>query len=439
MTSAGTSTAGSTTAAGTTAGGGNAELTQRWQHAMMDNYGTPRIPLVRGAGARVWDADGKEYLDFVGGIAVNALGTAHPAVVEAVTRQIGQLGHISNLFLAEPTVRLAERLIEISGRDAQARGAQVFFCNSGAEANEAALKISRLTGRTHVVSLQGAFHGRTMGALALTAQPAKQEPFRPLAPGVTHVPFGDIEALRAAVTTDTAAVFLEPIQGENGAIPLPEGYLVAAREITRATGTLLILDEVQTGIGRTGHWFAHQAYEGVEPDVITLAKGLGGGLPIGAVVAYGEAAHLLRPGQHGTTFGGNPVVAAAALAVLDTIESEGLLDHVRKVGDRLRTGIEAIGDPLVAQVRGAGLLLGIVLNEPVSVRIQAAAQEAGFLVNAAVPDAVRLVPPLVLTEQEADRLLAALPGILHSVRADGGADGGAGGRGDTAPDAKPRA
>ncbi|MCX5209266.1 acetylornithine transaminase [Kitasatospora sp. NBC_00240] len=389
---------------------GNEQLTGRWQHALMNNYGTPRIPLVRGEGARLWDADGKQYTDFIGGIAVNALGTAHPAIVAAVTEQISSLGHISNLFLAEPTVKLAERLIELSGRDGR-----VFFSNSGAEANEAAFKISRLTGRTHLVSLQGAFHGRTMGALALTAQPAKQDPFRPLPGDVTHVPFGDVEALRAAVTTDTAAVFLEPIQGENGAIPLPDGYLRAAREITRATGTLLILDEIQTGIGRAGHWFAHQAFEGVEPDVVTLAKGLGGGLPIGATLAFGPAADLLQPGNHGTTFGGNPVVCAAALAVLDTIESEGLLEHVRKLGDRLRTGIEAIGDPLVSHVRGAGLLLGIVLTEPVAAKIQAAAQEAGFLVNAAVPDAVRLAPPLVLTEQDADAFLAALPAILRSV------------------------
>ncbi|PBC76399.1 acetylornithine aminotransferase [Streptomyces sp. TLI_235] len=389
----------------------NTDLTQRWQHALMDNYGTPRIPLVRGEGAKVWDADGREYLDLVGGIAVNALGSAHPAVVEAVTRQIGTLGHVSNLFMAEPTVKLAEKLLELFGRPGR-----VFFCNSGAEANEAAFKISRLTGRTHLVSLQGAFHGRTMGALALTAQPAKQEPFKPLPGDVSHVPFGDIEALRAAVTTETAAVFLEPIQGENGAIPLPEGYLRAAREITRAAGTLLVLDEIQTGVGRTGHWFAHQAYEGVEPDIVTLAKGLGGGLPIGAAVAFGPTADLLHPGQHGTTFGGNPVVAAAGLAVLETIAAEGLLEHVRKIGDKLRHGIEAIGDPLVSHVRGAGLLLGIVLTEPVSARVQAAAQRAGFLVNAAVPDAVRLVPPLVLTEQEADSFLAALPGILRSVR-----------------------
>ncbi|MFF2044874.1 acetylornithine transaminase [Kitasatospora sp. NPDC058170] len=395
----------------------NEQLTDRWQHAFTDNYGTPRIPLVRGEGAKLWDADGKEYTDLLGGIAVNALGTAHPAVVEAVGRQIATLGHISNLFMAEPTITLAERLLTLSGRDGR-----VFFCNSGAEANEAAFKISRRTGRTHVVALEGAFHGRTMGALALTGQPAKQAPFLPLPGDVTHVPFGDIEALRAAVTTETAAVFLEPVQGENGAVPLPDGYLRAAREITRATGTLLVLDEIQTGVGRTGHWFAHQAEEGVDPDVVTLAKALGGGLPIGAVLAFGDAAELLTPGQHGTTFGGNPVVAAAALAVLDTIESEGLLEHVRKTGERLRHGIEAIGDPLVSHVRGAGLLLGIVLTEPVSARIQAAAQQAGFLVNAAVPDAVRLAPPLVLTEQEADAFLAALPGILRSVRENAPAD-----------------
>ncbi|MEV7185137.1 acetylornithine transaminase [Kitasatospora sp. NPDC093102] len=396
----------------------NEQLTERWQHSFTDNYGTPRIPLVRGEGSKLWDADGKEYTDLLGGIAVNALGTAHPAVVEAVSRQIATLGHVSNLFMAEPTIALAERLLELDGRP----GGRVFFCNSGAEANEAAFKISRRTGRTHLVALQGAFHGRTMGALALTGQPAKQDPFRPLPGDVTHVPFGDVEALRAAVTTETAAVFLEPVQGENGAVPLPEGYLKAAREITRATGTLLVLDEIQTGVGRTGHWYAHQAYEGVEPDVVTLAKALGGGLPMGAVLAFGPAAELLTPGQHGTTFGGNPVAAAAGLAVLDTIASEGLLEHVRKLGERLRHGVEALGDPLVSHVRGAGLLLGIVLTEPVSAKVQAAAQEAGYLVNAAVPDAVRLAPPLVLTEQEADAFLAALPGILRAVRESAPAD-----------------
>ncbi|ROR45442.1 acetylornithine transaminase [Kitasatospora cineracea] len=389
----------------------NESISARYKHSLMNNYGTPRIPLVRGEGALLWDADGKQYLDLVAGIAVNALGTAHPAIVEAVTRQITTLGHVSNLFMAEPAVELAEKLIELSGRPGK-----VFFCNSGTEANEAAFKISRLTGRTHLVSLQGAFHGRTMGALALTAQPGKQEGFKPLPGDVSYVPFGDVEALRAAVTTDTAAVFLEPIQGENGAIPLPDGYLKAAREITRATGTLLVLDEIQTGTGRTGHWFAHQAYEGVDPDLVTLAKGLGGGLPIGAVLAFGPAADLLGPGQHGTTFGGNPVVAAAGLAVLRTIEEQGLLEHATKLGERLRTGIEAIGDPLVDHVRGKGLLLGIVLTAPVAAQVQAAAQEAGFLVNAAVADAVRLVPPLVLTEEQADAFLAALPAILRTVR-----------------------
>ncbi|MEV4558016.1 acetylornithine transaminase [Kitasatospora sp. NPDC049285] len=389
----------------------NASITERYQHTLMHNYGTPRIPLVRGEGALLWDADGKEYLDLVGGIAVNALGTAHPAIVEAVTAQISTLGHVSNLFMAEPTVRLAEKLVELAGRPGR-----VFFCNSGAEANEAAFKISRLTGRTHLVSVEGAFHGRTMGALSLTAQPAKQDPFRPLPGDVTHVPFGDVEALRQAVTTDTAAVFLEPIQGENGAIPLPDGYLRAAREITRATGTLLVLDEIQTGVGRTGHWFAHQAYDGVDPDVVTLAKGLGGGLPIGAVLAFGDAAELLSPGQHGTTFGGNPVVAAAGLAVLRTIEEQGLLEHAAKLGERLRVGVEAIGDPLVDHVRGKGLLLGIVLTASVAAQVQAAAQDAGFLVNAAVADAVRLVPPMILTEEQADAFVAALPAILRTVR-----------------------
>ncbi|MFF4648796.1 acetylornithine transaminase [Streptomyces sp. NPDC001380] len=389
---------------------GNTDLTRRWQHALMDNYGTPRVPLVSGEGARFTDADGNVYRDFVGGIAVNALGTAHPAVVEAVTRQIATLGHVSNLFVAEPPVRLAERLLELFGRPGR-----VYFSNSGAEAVECAFKIGRRTGRTRMVATAGGFHGRTMGALALTGQPAKQEPFRPLPGDVTHVPFGDAEALRAAVTTATAAVVVEPIQGENGVVPAPDGYLAAAREITRATGTLLVLDEIQTGVGRTGHWFAHQAL-GVEPDVVTLAKGLGGGLPIGATVAFGEAAGLLTPGQHGSTFGGNPVVCAAALAVLDTIAADGLLDRAGQLGERLRKGVEALGDPLVSHVRGAGLLLGIVLTQPVAARVQDAAQEAGFLVNACVPDTVRLAPPLVVGEEDVDALVEALPRILDGVR-----------------------
>ncbi|GGP48816.1 acetylornithine transaminase [Streptomyces melanogenes] len=385
-------------------------LTQRWQRVMADNYGTPQLALVRGAGAKVWDVDGTEYTDFVGGIAVNALGHGHPAVVEAVSRQIASLGHVSNLYIAEPPVALAERLIELFGRPGR-----VFFCNSGAEANEGAFKIGRLTGRGHMVATEGGFHGRTMGALSLTGQPKKQEPFRPLPGDVTHVPYGDVEALRAAVTEETALVVIEPIQGENGVVVPPKGYLRAAREITAATGTLLVLDEVQTGIGRTGTWFAYQQHEGVEPDLVTLAKGLGGGLPIGATVAFGRAADLLRPGQHGTTFGGNPVACAAGLAVLDTLAADGALDRVKRLGERLRGGIEALAHPLVSHVRGAGLLLGIVLTEAVAAQVQRAAQDAGFLVNAPAPDVVRLMPPLIIGDAEVDAFLQSLPGVLDAV------------------------
>ena len=389
---------------------GNEELAQRWQGSLMDNYGLPRLSLVRGEGARFWDADGKVYLDFLGGIAVNSLGTAHPAVVEAVTRQISALGHVSNLFIAEPPVALAERLLQIAGRPGR-----VFFANSGAEANEAAFKIGRLTGRTGMVATEGAFHGRTMGALALTGQPAKRTAFQPLPGDVSHVPFGDTEALRAAVSTDTALVIIEPIQGENGVVVPPPGYLQAARKITAATGTLLVLDEVQTGIGRTGHWLECQA-QGVEPDVITLAKGLGGGLPIGATLAFGPAADLFTPGAHGTTFGGNPVACAAALAVLDTLAGDGILDNVKRQGEKLRHGIEALKHPLVDHVRGNGLLLGIVLTEPLSPQIQQAAQDAGILLNAAVPDTVRLAPPLIVGDDETDAFLQALPGVLDQVQ-----------------------
>ncbi|GGU03330.1 acetylornithine aminotransferase [Streptomyces violascens] len=392
----------------------NQELAQRWQHVMADNYGTPKLSLVRGAGATVWDADGTAYADFVGGIAVNALGHAHPAVVQAVTQQIASLGHVSNLFVAEPPVALAERLIQLFGRPGR-----VYFCNSGAEANEAAFKIGRLTGRTHMVATHGGFHGRTMGALALTGQPGKQEPFRPLPGDVTHVPYGDVEALRAAVTEETALVVIEPIQGENGVVVPPAGYLKAAREITRATGTLLVLDEVQTGIGRTGSWFEYQRHEGVDPDIVTLAKGLGGGLPIGATVAFGAAAELLKPGMHGTTFGGNPVACAAGLAVIDTLAADGALDRVKRTGEKLHAGIEALGHPLVSHVRGAGLLLGIVLNEPLAPQVQQAAQDAGFLVNAPAPDVVRLMPPLIIGDAEADAFLQALPGVLDTVNGDG--------------------
>lgn len=400
-------------------------LLERWSRTMMNNYGTPPLALVRGQGAVVVDEAGRSYVDMLAGIAVNALGHAHPAVVEAVSQQVATLGHVSNLYVAEPPVALAELLLTLAGRP----GA-VYFGNSGAEAVEAAFKLSRRTGRIHVVAAAGGFHGRTMGALALTGQPAKADPFRPLPGEVTHVPYGDTEALAAAVTDRTAMVLLEPIQGESGVIVPQPGYLAAAREITARHGALLAIDEVQTGIGRTGHWFAHQA-EGIAPDIITLAKGLGGGLPIGACIAFSDSspvnpAALLTPGSHGSTFGGNPVCCAAALAVLRTIAAEGLLDHVKRMGEQLRRGIEALGHPLVGSVRGAGLLLGVVLTAPASTPLADALREAGFLVNPVQPDVIRLAPPLIISAEQVEAFLAALPGALDAARAAAAAaDGGA--------------
>lgn len=390
---------------------GNAAGAQRWQASMMDNYGTPKLTFTEGSGCTVTDAEGNRYLDFVGGIAVNALGHAHPAIVAAVTEQIGKLGHVSNLYGHELGLSLAERLLGLVGE----RG-RVLFCNSGGEANEAAFKIARLTGRSKVIAADGGFHGRTMGALALTGQPAKQQPFEPLPGGVEHVPYGDTAALESAVGDDTAAVFLEPIQGENGVVLPPEGYLRAAREITSRCGALLVVDEVQTGIGRTGSWFAFQR-AGITPDVITLAKGLGGGLPIGACLGLGEAGELLHPGQHGTTFGGNPVVCAAALAVLDTIADEDLLTHVQQIGDDLVSAVRRLQHPLVADVRGAGLLLGIGLHSPVAPELAATAQQAGYLINPIKPDTVRLAPPLIVQREQVQQLVADLPGLLDSVSA----------------------
>jgi acetylornithine aminotransferase len=386
-------------------------LVERFQAAVMNTYGTPALALVRGNGAVVVDENGKSYVDLLGGIAVNVLGHAHPAVVDAVSRQIATLGHVSNFYAAPSTVALAERLLALAGRP----GA-VFFCNSGAEANEAAFKLSRRTGRTHVVAAAEAFHGRTMGALALTGQPPKVDPFRPLPGAVTHIPYGDVAALVTAVTDATAMVVLEPIQGEAGVVVPPPGYLAAAREVATAHGALLVLDEVQTGIGRTGYWFAHQA-DGIEPDVVTLAKGLGGGLPLGACIAFGEAASLLGPGLHGSTFGGNPVSCAASLAVLDTIATDDLLSHVKRVSERIRRGVEALDHPSVTGVRGAGLLLAITFAVPVATALVEALREAGFLVQAPRPDVLRLAPPLVLTEDQADAFLTALPKALSAVPA----------------------
>ncbi|HEY3261723.1 MAG TPA: acetylornithine transaminase [Pseudonocardiaceae bacterium] len=388
----------------------NQDARVRWQAALMDNYGVPPITLVRGEGAYVWDADGRRYLDLLAGIAVNVLGHAHPAVVAAVTAQVGTLGHVSNLYGHEPGLALAETLLDLVVPNAGGTG-RVLFCNSGAEANETAFKIARRTGRPNIVATEGAFHGRTMGALALTGQRAKREPFEPLTPGVVHVPFGDAGALRDVVDEDTAAVFLEPILGEGGVLPAPPGYLQAARRLTTQAGALLVLDEIQTGIGRTGTWFAFQQ-AGIIPDVVTLAKGLGGGLPIGACIGIGPAARLLRPGDHGTTFGGNPVCCAAAHAVLRTIAAEGLVEHAAAMGKELTAGVERLAHPLVDHVRGAGLLLGIGLTADRAPQVAEAAMRAGFLVNPVQPDTVRLAPPLVLGPDQVHEFLGALPAIL---------------------------
>jgi acetylornithine aminotransferase len=379
----------------------------------MNTFGPPKLALVRGEGAHVWDEDGREYLDLLGGIAVNALGHGHPALVDAVTRQLQTLGHVSNFFTSGPQVELAERLVGLVG----ALG-KVFFTNSGTEANEAAVKLSRRTGRTHLVATEGAFHGRTMGALALTAKAAYREPFEPLPGHVTFVPYGDVAALQAAVTDETAAVVLEPMQGEAGVVVPPRDYLARAREITSAAGALLWLDEVQTGMGRTGAWFAHQNPDVCDPlpapaDVVTLAKGLAGGFPIGACIALGDAADLFQPGNHGTTFGGNPVACAAALAVIDAIDHEHLLARASALGRRIREGVA--GDSRVAEVTGSGLLVGIVLHDRGAARVAEAALADGFIVNPATEQRIRLAPPLVLTDEDADAFLKAFPTWLDEV------------------------
>jgi len=389
--------------------GTGAALTSRYEHALMNTFGAPKRVLVRGEGCYVWDADGRRYLDLLGGLAVNSLGHAHPFVTAAVTSQLATLGHISNFFASPPQIALAERLLGLL----DAGDGRVFFTNSGTEANEAAFKLTRRTGRTRIVSTVGAFHGRSMGSLAVTWKPAYREAFAPLPGDVTFVEYGDAAALAAAVDDRTAAVVLEPIQGENGVVVPPAGYLAAARQITSRHGALLWLDEVQTGIGRTGAWFAHTA-SGVRPDVVTVAKGLGAGFPVGACIALGPTADLLGPGSHGTTFGGNPVAAIAGLAVLSVIERDGLLDNVVAVGNHVRKGVEALGHPLVSGVRGAGLLLAITLTAPVAEQVADAALAAGFIVNNVTPHAIRLAPPLILTSADADAFLAALPGILNS-------------------------
>ncbi|QTE30704.1 acetylornithine transaminase [Pengzhenrongella sicca] len=407
------------TAAGLVASDSGAHWSERYSRALMDTFGAPQRVLVRGEGAYVWDADGNRYLDLLAGIAVNALGHAHPTLTAAISAQLGTLGHVSNFFGSPTQIALAERLLEL----AQApEGSRVFFANSGTEANEAAFKMARRTGRPRILALEGSFHGRTMGALALTHKAAYRAPFEPLPGGVEFIPFGDSAALEAALDENVAALFVEPIQGEAGVRPLPPGYLARARELTRACGALLVIDEVQTGMGRTGAWLAHQHPHlggGIVPDVVTLAKGLGGGFPIGAAVAYGErAASLLGRGQHGTTFGGNPVGAAAALATIAVIDRDGLLEHVREIGAQLRSEIAALGHPLVAAVRGEGLLLAIELTSPVAVELAARALEAGFIINPVRPDTIRLAPPLILTRAQAADFVGFLAGVPRTATPD---------------------
>ena len=390
-------------------------LQARHAAALMPTYGIPPLALVRGEGCRVWDADGRSYLDMIAGIAVSSLGHAHPALMDAVARQVGSLAHTSNLFINDPSVALAERLLQLLGHDGR-----VFLCNSGTEANEAAFKLVRRHhggGRGYVVAAEKSFHGRTMGSLALTGKPAIRDPFQPFATDVHFVPYGDVVALGDAVDDHCAAVFLEPTLGEGGVVPPPEGYLRSARALCDATGALLVLDEVQSGVGRSGAWFQHQ-HEGVLPDVVTLAKGLGGGLPIGACIGLGPYGSVLGKGDHASTFGGNPVACAAALAVLDTIEREGLLDNAVKVGERLAVA-DGLDAPLLAGVRGRGLWLALALASPAAPAVEEAARHAGFLVNAVQPDAVRLAPPLILTLDEADSFVSALPRILERAAGAG--------------------
>jgi len=386
----------------------NADFIKQWKNTTQNNYGIPELALVKGKGLVLTDADGKQYLDFIGGIATSVLGHAHPAIVKAVSKQIAQLGHVSNFYAHPNALALANKLITMTCD----KSARVFFCQSGAEANEAALKLSRRTGRNRIIAAQGAFHGRTMGALSLTGQPAKREPFLPLIKGVKHVPFGDIAAMRRAISKKTAMVIIEPIMGEAGVIIPPADYLAQVRDLCDTYGALLVIDAVQTGMGRTGDWFGYE-YSGIKPDVITLAKGLGGGLPLGAMIALGKAASLFEPGDHGSTFGGNPVTTAAGLAAISVIEKEKLMQKARKHYEFLLTEIAQI--PGVTEVRGAGLLIGIELEAGNSKEIAAKMLAAGVLVNAPNPSTIRIAPALIVTDAQIKKFIV----IFRKVLSDG--------------------
>ena len=387
----------------------NKKMLSRWSSVVQNNYGTPSIALVKGKGIVMTDADGKQYLDFLGGIATSILGHAHPAIVKAVTQQISTLSHVSNFYAHPNSVQLAEKLTAMTGD----KNAKVFFCQSGAEANEAALKLSRRTGKVRVVAAQGAFHGRTMGALSLTGQQAKREPFLPLIKGIKHVPFGDIDAMRKAVTKKTAMVIIEPIMGEAGVIVPPADYLQQLRKLCDEKGALLVIDAVQTGMGRTGDWFGYE-YSGIKPDVITLAKGLGGGLPLGAMIALGKAADLFQPGDHGSTFGGNPVTTAAGLAAITFIESQNILKKVEKQGAELMQELALV--PGVSEVRGAGLLLGIELTTANSSEIATALRNEGVLVNAANSTTIRIAPALTVTDIQIKKFISIFKKVMNDVK-----------------------
>ncbi|CAB5053955.1 unannotated protein [freshwater metagenome] len=383
----------------------NKELISQWKKTTQNNYGVPTLALVKGKGLVVTDADGKTYLDFLGGIATNILGHAHPAIVKAVSKQISVLGHVSNFYAHPNALALADKLISMTGD----KSARVFFCQSGAEANEAALKLSRRTGRVRIVAARGAFHGRTMGALSLTGQPAKREPFVPLLKGIKHVAFGEINAMRRAINKKTAMVILEPIMGEAGVIVPPADYLAEVRQLCDAAGALLVIDAVQTGMGRTGDWFGYE-YSGIKPDVITVAKGLGGGLPLGAMIALGKAAELFKAGDHGSTFGGNPVTTAAGLAAINVIERDSLMKKAVKFHEHILTEVALI--PGVNQVRGAGLLIGIELEKPNANEIAQAMMDAGVLVNAANASTIRIAPALIVTQVQIDKFIATFRKVL---------------------------
>ena len=378
---------------------------QRWESVFQRSYGSPKLNIIKGKGAYLIDENGKRYLDFIGGIATNVLGHTHPVFVKAIKEQSNQVAHVSNLYANPTSLNLAEKLIQLT----DAPDARVFFCNSGTEANEAAIKLSRKTGRTRIVSTIGAFHGRTIGALSITGQTEKRKPFLPLLDKVKYVPFGDIEAMRKTITKKTAMVIVEPIQGENGVIVPPAGYLKALRQICDSTGALFVIDAIQTGMGRTGFWFGYE-HEEITPDVITLAKGLGGGLPLGAMIAIGSAAELFKPGEHGSTFGGNPISCAAGLAAINEIEKRSLNEKALELGEFLKS--ELLNIEGVSEVRGRGLLLGIGLEKPWAKEFANYLLAKGVLVNSPNENTIRIAPPLIITKKEASKFVKVFSEVM---------------------------